>query len=156
MAHPLRDVDEAWIQDYCARHGLRSPLAPAALSVTIPSPAVRAGHLPPPVPDERPRYRSKTEARYAAYLTACQQAGTIEVWRYEPWAFKLATRTTYTPDFLVQYVESTILTFYEVKGAYIRDRALDKPKMTARLWPQFRFRLAVWDHGQWHERDLPA
>jgi hypothetical protein len=156
MPSPLRDADEAWIQAYCARNRLRSPLAPASLSVTIPSPALPQGHLPPPAPDARPRYRSKTEARYADYLTACQYAGTIEAWWYEPLRLWLAPKTTYTPDFLIQYRASTMLTCYEVKGAYIRDRAMDKPKIAARLYPIFRFRVAVWEQGQWHERELPA
>lgn len=67
-----------------------------------PPPAVLALEPPPAPPVRSPRYRSKTEARYAAYLDLQQIHGQITAWAYEPVRLWLAPGLRFTPDFCVQ------------------------------------------------------
>ena len=68
-----------------------------------------------------------------------QGKGEILDFRFEPFRFILAPKTTYLPDFLV--VTHKWLEIHEVKGFW-RDDARVKIKTAAALFPWFRF-LAV-------------
>ena len=93
----------------------------------------------------RPRKRqspgtmNKTEAAYAARLALLQRAGEIQSFRFEPIKFRLADRTFYTPDFMV--VTADEIQFHEIKGGYVEDDAAVKFKMTAEMYPEFRFQM---------------
>lgn len=106
-----------------------------------------------------PRYRSQTEARYAAVLEEEKRTGLILDYWYEPIkGLYLAPKTTYTPDFLVQVWQSPdhrTLVFHEVKGPFIREKDLIKAKVAARLYPCFRFLLVQWTGDEWTWQLIP-
>lgn len=103
-------------------------------------------------------YRSETERRYAAYLDSEVNAGMVAAWWYEPMkGLYLAPKTSYTPDFLVQYCDGERgLECHEVKGAKIWEKDRIKAKLAARLYPCFRFLLAQWKESRWTWTHIPA
>lgn len=113
-------------------------------------PAKRKSRIPG---DSRGRGMNKTEARFAQWLDARVRDGELVGWWYEPFSLRLAPRTHYRPDFLVQSADG-LLGIYEVKGAFIRDRAMVKPKVAAAMYPCFRWYLAQWREGAWMVREL--
>ncbi len=95
------------------------------------------------------RKLNKTEQRWLGVL---EERGIVA--RYEAIRFRLAPKTTYTPDFY-GLSHNDRLTFWEVKGPFIRDRAMQKPKIAAAMFPEFDFVLAQWIGGEWKETMLP-
>lgn len=85
-----------------------------------------------------------TEAEYAVRLWA--EFGRENV-LYESLTFRLADRTTYTPDFLVLGHE--FLELHEVKGGFFRDDARAKWKISAELFPMFRWIWSQKKNGSW-------
>jgi hypothetical protein len=100
------------------------------------------------------RYKSKTEAIYAAELDAQLRAGEIDAWDYECWTFRLTdslevtkedgtTKTIpgmrYTPDFVL-ILPNRRIRIIEVKG-YPRDDAIAKYKMAVDKWPCFEWQM---------------
>ena len=85
----------------------------------------------------RPGQMNSLEARYALLLAGQQRRGTILCWLFEPITFRLADKTRYTPDFMVQYPDG-LIEFAEVKGFW-RDDARVKWKVVAEQFPQFVF-----------------
>ena len=55
------------------------------------------------------------EKKYAAYLELRRITGEILEWRFEPLKLKLATKTYYTPDFLLLMPDRRI-ELHETKG----------------------------------------
>ena len=104
-----------------------------------------------------PRYRSKTEARFAQEVLApALHDGTLLAWQYEPIRLAITPTSTYTPDFLALEADGRLCTFYEIKGGWIRDRALDKLKQAAVRYHWWVFMLAQWKDGQWTYKRMPA
>lgn len=87
-----------------------------------------------------------------SYAAALDEQSQIQIWWYESLKFKLADRTFYTPDFLVQTTEG-FLELHEVKGFW-RDDARVKWKTCAALYPQFRWIAVQRIKGQWQEERL--
>jgi hypothetical protein len=113
--------------------------------------------VPPEAQDaQAAHYRSKTEARYAEVLRWRQAAGEIEQFWYEPFSIRLGADLFYLPDFMVQRPGTLLLELVEVKGTYIRDRAMDKPKAAASKFLCFVFTLAQWDRQTWTETRIAA
>jgi hypothetical protein len=86
-------------------------------------------------------YRSKTEARWASEHR--------QHW-YEPLTFWTPCGR-YTPDFACGPI------LYEVKGGWIRDRALHKVKAALRVVKEFGFDgiwLAQWDGKRWDVTEI--
>lgn len=115
----------------------------------------RAAGVDLPVKRKRPTYRSKTEARYAQYLSLLSDARQIRGWEYEPITFKLGFDTRYTPDFLVTTNDG--FEFHEVKGVkdgkcYSRPLGKVKVRVAAAMFPMFRF-VMVWPatRGEWNK-----
>jgi hypothetical protein len=121
----------------------------------------RAAESAPPKPSKadlraRGRVRKRrgemnaTEARFAAELRTMQTVGEIEWYGYECITFRLADRTTYTPDFLMLYATGELWAI-DVKGttktkggkhkAFTEEDAKIKIKLAAELFP-LRFGLA--------------
>jgi hypothetical protein len=99
-------------------------------------------------------YRSRLEARYAGYLQELKLAGEIESWKYEPVTFKLAARTTYTPDFEVRLLYGCVC-YMETKG-YHKNMAASrvKWKCAAEAHPEFQWFWVTWVRGQgWHHEE---
>jgi hypothetical protein len=102
------------------------------------------GHKEPPYgkcPHTGRNYRSKTERRWAAEHR--------QHW-YEPLTFWTPCGR-YTPDFACGP------NLYEIKGSWIRDRALHKVKAALRVVKEFGFdgvRLAQWDGKRWDVSEI--
>jgi hypothetical protein len=77
------------------------------------------------------------ESKYATYLEEQKLAGLIVDYWYERVKFRLADRTYYTPDFLVQHADDT-LGVHECKGFWEEDARI-KIKVAAEQNPAFRF-----------------
>ena len=93
-----------------------------------------------------------TERKYADYLEAERIAGRVAWYAFESLSFRLADRTTYTPDFIVMLADLSI-TFVEVKGtkksrqtgkrsAFCEPHNIVKIKLAAEIFP-FLFSM-VW------------
>lgn len=94
------------------------------------------------------------ESSYARYLEGLKQAGEILFWKYEPFALKLADRTTYTPDFIVVGKNQEI-EIHETKG-YWREDARVKIKCACAAFPIFTFIGVQRQKGGWiYERFMP-
>ena len=85
----------------------------------------------------KPGELNKTEEAYRQHLELRRLAGEIAWYHFEPFALKLAPKTTYTPDFLVQ-LASGHLEVHEVKGFW-QDDARVKIKVAASMFPVFKF-----------------
>ncbi len=90
------------------------------------------------LPRHEPGKMNRTERAYADYLERLRLAGMILRWAFEPMKLRLADRTFYEPDFLVQHTDDA-LELHEVKGRW-EDDARVKIKVAARLHPWFEFR----------------
>jgi hypothetical protein len=122
--------------------------------------AARVFPVPAPSATEGPsdRYRSKTERRYAeTILDLGVASGILKGYWYEPCkGLWLAPKTSYTPDFLIQYADpSQPLEFHEVKGGFIRPQDWQKTKMAAAIYHCFRFLRAQWKDQRWHFVEVP-
>jgi hypothetical protein len=80
---------------------------------------------------------NKTEQAYQAHLDKRRMAGEVLWYRFEPFRFSLAAKTTYTADFLVQ-LASGHLEVHEVKGFWTDDARV-KIKVAAEMFPVFQF-----------------
>ena len=74
-----------------------------------------------------------TEAEYARVLEADKAAGLVAWWAFEPFKFRLADNTFYTPDFGVMLINGE-LQAHEVKGFWTDDARV-KIKVAASLFP---------------------
>jgi hypothetical protein len=137
--------------DYLKRHGM--PLTPAH---TTRSPVLQTPVAIPLNTAPAQTYRSKTEARYADVLRWRVAERSIAGWLYEPLSLRLGVDLFYRPDFLVWRHETPLIELVECKGAWIRDRAMHKPKMAATRFPMFAFTLAVWNRQTWTETRIQA
>lgn len=95
-----------------------------------------------PRPRHTPGKMNKTEEKYAGYLEARKRAGEIVRWVFEPFKFRLADNTFYSPDFMV--VTSEQIEIHEYKGHW-EDDARVKIKVAAELFPEFQFIAARTD-----------
>jgi hypothetical protein len=86
-----------------------------------------------------PGKMNKAEALYALELEARQRAGEILWFGFEPVKFRLADRTFYSPDFMVQLADGTI-EFHEVKG-WMEDDAAVKWRVVREMYPMFGWKL---------------
>jgi hypothetical protein len=77
--------------------------------------------------------RNRTEAAYEAHLETRRRAGEVLRYWFEGLTLRLAPRTSYTPDFLVQ-LASGELELHEVKGVWTDD-AWAKTKIAAAMFP---------------------
>ena len=77
-----------------------------------------------------------TETWYAQHLEELKQQGLVQWFKFEGLTFKLAPRTTYTPDFVVMMADNQI-ELHEIKG-YWQGTARVKIKLAAELFP-FKF-----------------
>lgn len=92
----------------------------------------------------RPRGMNKLERRYSQQLELRRLAGEIVWWGYEAIKLRLAERTYFTPDFVLQPPIGR-LEIHETKGFWREDARL-KMKAAAELFP-FRF-VGVQDAGR--------
>ena len=104
------------------------------------------------VPSAKVSGMNRLEAAYADRLTLLLHTHNIAAWWYQPLKFRLADRTYYTPDFLVQRCDGT-LELHETKG-WMRDDANVKLKVTAALYWLFPVYLVKQTRGAWDIRQV--
>lgn len=80
---------------------------------------------------------NKTEAAYATELEWQIRDGKIAAYFFEAVKLRLATKTWYTPDFLVLGNDGT-MGFVEIKG-FLRDDGAVKFKVAREMFPMFRW-----------------
>lgn len=133
--------------DYLKRSGRQQPSDPSL------APSLRAGDKNPvagrAAPKKRPS-KTQAEAEYELILQTRYPEARI---LFEAYTLKLAFDTRYTPDLAVVYPDGRI-DFYEIKGKFLFEKALNKPKIAARLFPQHNFFLAQKTRDGWVERHL--
>ena len=83
------------------------------------------------------KFASKWEEQYRNMLEAKYRVGEILAYEYESITFRLAPKTTYTPDFLVVLPDGKVQ-IHEVKG-FAREDAIVKFKVAAQQNPWFEF-----------------
>jgi len=105
---------------------------------------------------DRPRYKSKTEARFVQEIAEpLLHEGKIKAWYFEPCkGLYLCARTSYTPDFLL-WMAAGQQVFVEVKGALIRAKDWEKTKFAAKCYPCWQFELWQWKGGHWRCKQVP-
>ena len=91
----------------------------------------------PAVAPARPRGMNRWEAAYAQQLTAGQLIGVVRWYAFESLKFRLANKTWYTPDFLVETFGGA-MEAHEVKGFWRCDARV-KIKVAAVAFPWVRF-----------------
>lgn len=101
----------------------------------------RAAHVPGTM--------NSDEKRYADLLEIRRIAGEVRWWKYEAVSIRLAKRTFYRPDFLVQMADGSV-EVHEVKGFW-EDDARVKIKVAAEMFPLFTFRAMSFKKGTWNE-----
>ena len=101
-----------------------------------------------PKTKRKPRQMNKTERRYADHLDELKRRGEVLSWQWEAVTLRLAERTTFTPDFLVQY--RTYIEIVEIKGR-LQDDASVKYKIARDAYPCFRFKMIRWCGLGWKE-----
>lgn len=89
---------------------------------------------------------SSTEVKYASLLEARQTKGEIIWYKYEGLKFRLADKTFYTPDFVIQLPNGE-LEVHEVKGFWL-DAARIKIKVAADTYP-FKFIAITYKKKEW-------
>lgn len=92
-------------------------------------------------------YKSLWELEYAQNLNQRLAAGEIIEWHYEALRFKIAHKTTYTPDFLVLYPNGS-QELVEVKG-HLRESANVKFKTCADKFKGFKWSMQRKVKGTW-------
>ncbi len=100
-----------------------------------------------------PGQMNKMEEAYAKRLEELRLTGQIEGYVFEAVKLKLASRTFYTPDFLV-IAKGGFVELHEVKGHW-EDDARVKIKVAARQFPWFSFVAITKKKGEWCYEDFP-
>ncbi len=86
---------------------------------------------------------NKTEARWLDVL----RFRDYQCLRIQSFTLKLAADLRFTPDFSA--IVDGRMTFWEVKGGFIREDGWIKLKTAARLYPEFTFVMAQYKGGAW-------
>jgi hypothetical protein len=74
---------------------------------------------------------SKLEIKYQQHLNELIRAGVVASFEYERNTINLAKRTTYTPDWLIQYTDGRVV-YHETKG-YMEEDAWIRMKIANRM-----------------------
>lgn len=98
-----------------------------------------------------PGVMNKLELRYESYLKEQKHLGYVEWFEFESIKLKLATKTFYTPDFLVMRPDGEV-EVHEVKGFW-EQHARIKIKVAAAKFP-FRFFAVKLEKGIWAYEEL--
>lgn len=117
---------------YLKRTGQRAP-APILEPIVLTKPTTKSSEP------------NKTEAAYWRLLKS--QYPECEV-RFNQYTLKLGDNCRYTPDLAVVHPDGKI-DFHEVKGGFIFEKAMYKPRMAASEFPHHKFFLAQKKQGEW-------
>jgi hypothetical protein len=103
---------------------------------------------------KRQRKKTQAESEYEAILRRGNPDATV---LHEVYTLKLAPDCRYTPDFAVIKACPFSIDFIEVKGRYIFEKALNKPKIAAAMFPYHNFFLATKRlDGSFDVKQLPS
>lgn len=80
-------------------------------------------------------------------------AGEILWWEFEQIRFRLADKTWYKPDFVLQLRNGRML-IHEVKGRHWEDDARVKIKVCAEKYPKWTVRAWQWTGTEWKVEDF--
>lgn len=83
---------------------------------------------------------STEQAYFDNFISPRISSGEYLEARYEAITFRLAPKTTYTPDFLIVTADH-LIELHECKGGFTRDDARVKWKVAAALYPFFTWRM---------------
>lgn len=122
----------------------------------------KATHIvyPPPAKPKtrirrtREEAMNKTEREYWGKMQAAWKSDPTYRIFIAPIQLDLASGCTYRPDFLLAAMSGD-LTFFEVKGEFIREDSWVKLKMAATQYPMFTFVKAQKKNGVWTETTVP-
>lgn len=93
---------------------------------------------------------NKTEARYENHvLRPALFAHEIKAYWFESFKLRLADRTWYTPDFVVQRNDK--IEIVEIKGGFIRDDSMVKYKVAKEMYPCFTWKMMQYKSGEWRK-----
>ena len=105
---------------------------------------------------EPPKYKNRTEEKYASNLHLRLTCGEIHSYSYESIRLRIggtAKRGIYfTPDFLVILADGSI-EFHEVKGFW-REAAKVRINVAAEKFPYFKFRAVKLVKGSWEHEEF--
>jgi len=90
---------------------------------------------------------NKTELLYDVELAQLHSEGVVARWWAQSVRLRLADKTTYTPDFLVQFADGRLV-FVEIKG-FLRDDASVKFKVAREMYPWAEFVMLRRVKKQW-------
>lgn len=143
---------KGWTPDMVEDYNLRKKAADTTV-------ARRLGQERKPTPKRKPLL-NKTEARFLAMLKAEQPNKYVGCQNI---TFRLAHDLRYTPDFWIcpGFDDGMLgvkkMTFWEVKGPFIREDSMIKLKTAAAMFPMFTFILAQEQEkdGQWTTKTIP-
>lgn len=107
------------------------------------------GRLPRHIPGKM----NGLELRYSKVLDDRKVLGEVEAYWFERFNLKLADKTYYKPDFLVQ-LPSGHLEFHEVKGGFFTDKGRVKIKVAAEQFPLFPFVVVTRKKGEWKQERI--
>lgn len=93
------------------------------------------------------RKMNQTERRFMLLLEDALHAGRIVHWDFEAITFVLGEQCRYTPDFRAIDAEG-VTTFYEIKGAHIRDDGKVKYRAACDKEPWFRWSMRQWKKNE--------
>jgi hypothetical protein len=113
---------------------------------------VREGKLKPRGADVQVDIPKAKPAHVTGKMNGTEKRFRDEIIRDKPHAFerakfRLADNTWYTPDFMV--IEDNGITFYEIKGGFVRSTGMAKWKIAADLNPWFTWKWAQYKDGKW-------
>lgn len=133
--------------------GLQCPSCLSGGTNPLPVFAETAAGYAPRLPDEakhgKPAVQhhdrmNKTEAAWAIRL---ESDADVAAWWFGAVKFRLADRSWYTPDFVVQVQDGRFIV-YETKGPYIREDAMVKFRGARERYPHFDWQMWQRD-GDW-------
>ena len=109
------------------------------------------------VKQSRRGQKNKTETRFENdYLRPWLTIGQIKEYAFEDTTLRLANGFRYTPDFRTVASDGKTTVFYEIKGAFIRDKGTATVKVAAAQFPFYKFILCQWTKGEWLQQEIRA
>jgi len=140
------NIDDIIECPHCGAKHLNGPRCPRCGRGPGANEAVRVGKEQQQ-PSKKARMNS-TEQRYADILAWRVHAEEIKAFVFEAVKFRLADRTTFTPDFLVITLDDRV-ELHEVKGGWVREDAWLKFKIAREMYPYFSWQMHQWKQGEW-------
>ena len=106
---------------------------------------------------QRRKVPNKTETRFETdFLKPWLHIGQIKAYEFEPVSLRFANGALYTPDWWTIAGDGKSTVFYEIKGGFIRDKAVTTIKAAASAFPHYKFVLCQYQKGEWTQQEIRA